>query len=65
MPTNAQKRARDKWNAENIKQIACNVRKEKKEAFQAACKKAGTTPNAVLLEAVNQFLAEHGESVEN
>lgn len=53
------KRATANWNKENIRIVACNVRKEKKEAFQKACAEAGTTPNAVLLAAVDSFLDQH------
>ena len=61
MTTEAQKRARDKWNRENLTVLTCNVTKQKKEAFKAACKRVGTTQNAVLLAAVNKFLEENPE----
>ena len=55
----AQKRARDKWNREHLTVLTCNVTTEKKEQFKRACQLAGTTQNAVLLAAVNKFLEEH------
>lgn len=58
------RRANAKWNRENIRIVACSLRKEKKELFQAACKRAETTPNAVLLAAVDKFLEEHKDSAE-
>ena len=59
MATEAQKRARDKWNKENMTVIVCNVTKKKKEEFKAACERAETTPNAVLVAAINSFLEEN------
>ena len=47
MTTDAQKRARDKWNKENMTVQVCNVTKTKKQAFKDACTRAGTNPNAV------------------
>lgn len=55
----AQKRAKAKWNKANLTILACNVYKSKAEEFKAACKAAGTTPNAVLYEAVENFIKEH------
>lgn len=55
----AQRRARDKWNRKHLTVLSCNVTTEKKELFKKACKLAGTTQNAVLLAAVNKFLEEH------
>ena len=59
MTSEAQKRARDKWNKDNLTVLTCNVTKKKKEQFKLACQKAGTTQNAVLLAAVNKFLEEY------
>ena len=59
MPTDAQRRARDKWNRDNLTVLTCNVTKKKKEQFKIACQRMGTTQNAVLLAAVNKFLEEH------
>lgn len=60
----SKRRANAKWNRENIRIVACSLRKEKKQAFQDACRRAGTTPNAVLLAAVDKFLEEHKDSAE-
>lgn len=59
MTTEAQKRARDKWNKENMAIQVCNITKKKKELFRIACQQAGTSPNAVLVAAINQFLEDH------
>lgn len=57
--SDAQRRARDKWNKENLTVLTCNVTKKKKETFKLACARANTTQNAVLLDAVNKFIEEH------
>lgn len=59
--TDAQKRARDKWNRANTAAIAVSVRNEVKEQFRAACERNGTTMNAVLIEAITAYLEKHGE----
>ena len=59
LTTEAQKRARDKWNKENMTVQVCNITKKKKDEFKAACERAGTTPNAVLVAAINKFLEEN------
>lgn len=38
--------------------IQCRVRADIAEDFKAACKEAGTNPNAVLRAAINDFLQE-------
>lgn len=38
--------------------LGCKIRKDKAEQFKEACKAAGTTPNAVFVAAINEFLAE-------
>lgn len=57
--SDAQRRARDKWNRENLTVLTCNVTKKKKEEFKRVCAKEKTTQNAVLLDAVNRFIEEH------
>ena len=58
MPTEAQKRARDKWDRENTTVLSCKLRVEEAERFKVACAAAGTTQNAVLREAVRAFIAK-------
>lgn len=36
--------------------LGCKVRKERAEQFKTACKEAGTTPNAIFIEAINDFM---------
>lgn len=56
MVRECQKRAKNKWDAANMTVLGCKIRKDKAERFKAACKSAGTTPNAVFTEAINKFL---------
>ena len=48
MPTEAQKRARDKWDAENMSVISCKHKREIAENFKTAAKANGTTPNELF-----------------
>lgn len=57
MPTEAQKRAAAKWQANNMKMVAVKLKREEADAFEAACARAGTTRMAVLRQAVRDYLA--------
>lgn len=61
MPTDRQKEHRNKWDAAHMTVLGCKVRKERADEFRAACKSAGTTPNAIFLRAISDFLEEHGQ----
>lgn len=56
----AQRRANRKWANANITNLSCKVRKDKAEAFKAACYANDTSPNAVLVAAMNAFMETHG-----
>lgn len=56
----AKRRADRKWTNANITNLSCKVRKNRAEAFKAACYANGTTPNAVLVSAMNVYMDEHG-----
>lgn len=45
-----------KWDKENMSVLACKVRKDFAEEFRAACAASGTTSNAVLKQAAEDFL---------
>ena len=64
MPTEMQKKSRNKWDAANMTVLGCKVRKERAEEFKAACKAAGTTPNAVFTAAMNKFMEAHSNTEE-
>ena len=61
--TDAKRRANNKYIAANMTVLGCKVRKDKAEQFKAACKAAGTTPNAVFTAAMDRFM-EGGEQHE-
>lgn len=54
--TDAQKRARNKYEAKTYTIIGCKVRKEYADQFRSACYDSGTTPATVLKEAIESFL---------
>ena len=63
MPLSESKRkANNKWDAANMTVLGCKIRKDKAEEFKAACKRSGTSPNAVFAAAIEKFMQEHGES---
>ncbi|MCI8302532.1 MAG: hypothetical protein HFF68_07190 [Oscillospiraceae bacterium] len=45
--------------------LGCKVRRDRAEQFKAACKKNGTSPNAIFMAAMEKFMEEHGEVREN
>lgn len=59
--TDAQKRAAKKYQAAHLASVGIKLRKEDAEAFKAACKAAGTTPSAVLRDAITRFMAVRGD----
>ena len=56
MPTEAQKRTRDKWDAENMSVISCKLKREIAENFKAAAKANGTTPNELIRRWIAAYL---------
>lgn len=48
MLTDAQRRANNKWDRENMANISCKMRREIAEEFKAAAKANGTTPNELI-----------------
>lgn len=63
--TDAQRRANNKFLAAHYTVLGCKIRKDRAEAFKAACKAAGTTPNAVFTEAINDFMSNEGGGAEH
>lgn len=59
MVTEARKRANAKWDKENMTILGCKVKKEYAAKFRAACAAQGTTPNAILKQAADDFMREH------
>ena len=56
MITESQKAARNKWDAKNMKIVACKLRTEKADAFHAYAKEHGTTANALISDFIDQCL---------
>lgn len=56
MPTDAQKRTRNKWDAENMSGISCKLKREIADDFKAAAKSSGTTPNELIRGWINDYL---------
>ena len=55
-PTEAQRRARDKWLAEKVETINLRVPKGKKAVFKAHAEKCGESVNAFLLSAAEETI---------
>lgn len=47
-PTEAQKRASDKYNREHMATLGCKVTKEQAQAFKEYCQNKGSTANKML-----------------
>lgn len=61
----SKRRANNKWDAANMTVLGCKVRRDRAEQFKAACKKNGTSPNAIFLAAMEKFMKECGEARED
>ena len=59
MKTEAQKRARNKWDAGNMKLVGVKMRRDLAEEFEACCNRNGTNRNAVLLAYVREYVARY------
>lgn len=56
MPTDAQKRTRNKWDTANMSVISCKLKREIADDFKAAAKSGGTTPNELIRGWINGYL---------
>ena len=59
MVSDAKKKANAKWDKANMMILGCRVRRSFAADFRAACAAAGTTPNAVLKQAAEDFMQSH------
>lgn len=59
MVSDAKKKANAKWDKANMMILGCRVRRGFAADFRAACAAAGTTPNAVLKQAAEDFMKSH------
>lgn len=60
MVTKAKRQANNKWDADHMKAVGCRVRSGVAEEFHALCQENGTTANAVLKNAVQEYIKRHG-----
>ena len=58
--TEAKRQANDRWDRKNRTMLGCKMYRIKADAFKAAAKAAGTTPNAIFTAAADAFMQEHG-----
>ena len=65
MVSDSQKKASAKWDKENMTVLACKVKRETAEQFKAACAANGTTSNAVLQQAIRNYLDKSSLDVTN
>lgn len=63
-PTDAQRRARDKWLAEKVETINLRVPKGKKAVFKAHADKCGESVNAFLLRAAEETMGRDTQETE-
>lgn len=61
MPTDAQKRTRNKWDAENMSVISCKLKREIADDFKATARANGTTPNELIRGWINDYLNDRKE----
>ena len=57
-PSEAKKKASNKYNLEHMATLGCKVKKEQAEAFKEYCSKQGKTSNTVLKEYVLECIDE-------
>lgn len=57
-PSEAQKRASNKYNLEHMTTLGCKVRKEQAAAFKEYCADQGKTSNTVLKDYVLECIGE-------
>lgn len=65
MVSEKKKASNSKWDKENMTTLACRVKKDYAAKFRAACAAQGTTPNAVLKQAADDFMRVHPAPIED
>ena len=58
MPSEAQKKSRNKWDKKNMATLGCKIRKEYAERFKQYAEDNGTTANALLKDFVMEKIGE-------
>ena len=59
MPSEAQKRARDKWDATNMTLVSCKMRRDLPDDFKSAAKANGTTPSALIRGWIDAYMQKN------
>lgn len=59
MPTDTQRRARNKWDAENMSVISCKIKREIADDFKVTARANGTTPNELIRGWISDYLEAH------
>ena len=58
MVTKAKRASNNRWDAQNMSVLTCKMKNETAASFRAACKLAGTTPNAVFRAAAEDLIEQ-------
>lgn len=58
MVTKAKRASNNRWDAQNMSVLTCKIKDETAASFRAACKLAGTTPNAVFRAAAEDLIEQ-------
>lgn len=59
MPSEAQKRARDKWDATNMTLVSCKMRRDLADDFKSVAKANGTTPSALIRGWIDAYMQKN------
>lgn len=62
MINSAQKRARNKWDAENMAVLSCKLKREIAETFKATAKANGTTPNELIRGWIDAYIRKKDQN---
>lgn len=61
MLSEAQKRARNNWDARNMTVITCKLKREIAEEFKLAAKADGKTPNELFRSWISEYINTRSE----
>ena len=57
----AKKKSNQKWDKENMTNLAIRVRRTYADQIRAACRAAGTTPATIMRQAIDDFMQDYQE----
>lgn len=60
--SNAQRRARAKWDGEHLTTLGTQCRREQADKYRSAAARAGTTVSAVMRSALDKLLEEYPDN---